>query len=320
MIVIPRENPALKGLNSYYVDVGKLLEHFQGALGSGAIHFKSPSAEGVIFFDKDDALSGVYENKQGQIKGQDALDHLTSSSAEDNFSINIYEIDPERIFFWANLPFAQAIYRDLSTEFTDLEGLIRKMNNEKLTGYITASIDNAKEEGLLFFNNGEIIGGSYSWSEEVISRDQKNIDELVSKTKEEGGIFHVSRIVTNNEAGKEEQATNVYPMLEELLASLERVIRSNRKIKSDFKPLLKKKFLEKSESYDFLDPFAAEFEYVDGKISYYGDAGENHLVQGVLESVKEMAEELGISDQLKRELGSWFDDYQKILSRAGIEL
>jgi hypothetical protein len=320
MIVIPREKPALRNLNSYYVDVRKLLEHFQGELGSGAIHFKSPSAQGVIFFDKDDALSGVYRNRNGQIKGQEALDYLMSDTVEDNFTIDIYEIDPERIFFWASLPFAQEIYRDLSTEFTDLEGLIRKMNNERLTGYITASMNNGNEEGILFFNNGEIIGGSYSWSESEIDRDQKDVDHLVKKTKQEGGTFHVSRIVTKDEGGKQEQATNAYPMLEELLAALERVIRSNRKIKSDFKPLLKKKFLDKSDRYDFLDPFAAEFEYVDGKISYYGEAGETHLVKGVVEAVKEMAEELGISDQLKRELGSWFDNYRSILARTGIEL
>jgi hypothetical protein len=41
MVVIPRQQPVLENLNIYYLNVRKLLEHFQGEIGSGGVFFKS---------------------------------------------------------------------------------------------------------------------------------------------------------------------------------------------------------------------------------------------------------------------------------------
>ena len=63
MIVLPKERPILKNLNTYYLDLRKLFEHYQGEIGSGGVFFKASAAEGVIFFDKDESLAvnyGVY--------------------------------------------------------------------------------------------------------------------------------------------------------------------------------------------------------------------------------------------------------------------
>jgi hypothetical protein len=136
MIIIPREKPVLENLNSYYVDVPKLVEHCKGEFGSGCIHLQSPRIEGVVFFDNDELLNSIFKNKEGQIEGQAALDSLIEAAAEHNFTIHVYKIDPKKIYFWSNIPTAKEIYNDLRTEFTDLEGLIQEMNSEKLTGYI----------------------------------------------------------------------------------------------------------------------------------------------------------------------------------------
>jgi hypothetical protein len=53
MVVIPKQQPVLENLNVYYLKVKKLLEHFQGEIGSGGVYFKSHAAEGVIFFDQN---------------------------------------------------------------------------------------------------------------------------------------------------------------------------------------------------------------------------------------------------------------------------
>ena len=35
MFVTPKENPILASLNSYYVNIERLIEHFQGEVGCG---------------------------------------------------------------------------------------------------------------------------------------------------------------------------------------------------------------------------------------------------------------------------------------------
>lgn len=318
MIIIPKEKPVVENLNSYYLDIKKLLEHFQGELGSGAVHFDSPSAEGVIFFDKDNLLSGFFRGREGEFEEKAAIDRLIEAVDENNFIIHIYEIDAEKIYFWANISAAEKIYKDLSAEFTDLEGLIKKMGSEKLTGHIDVSIGDGKEGGLIFLENGKIIGGSYSWAKGELNRSKENWEHLIRKTRELGGMFHVSRIPLEGkdvkskpEEGDRQRPSTVLVMLEELLGIFERFIESSSGVKAEFSTLLKKKFMEKADEIPFLDPFAAEFEYADHKISFTGDAGGQELVNGLTECLKEIGEELGILAQLNDELVRWSEKHKR---------
>ena len=65
MIVIPKENPIIGNLNSYYVQIERLIEHFQGEVGCGCLYFKSLSSEGILFFDKDEILNEINSGEKG---------------------------------------------------------------------------------------------------------------------------------------------------------------------------------------------------------------------------------------------------------------
>jgi len=322
MIILPREKPVLENLNSYYVDIPKLVEHCQGEFGYGCIHFQSPRIEGLVFFDNDELLNSIFKNKEGQIEGQAALDVLIEAAAEHNFAINVYKIDAKKIYFWSHIPGAKEIYKDLRTEFTDLEGLIREMNSEKLTGYIDVSIDRGKESGLVFFDEGQIIGGSYSWDKREVNGSKGSQELLVEKVKDSGGIFRVSKISfpmdevkTEAKDIRKEPSRDSITMLEELLGIFERVIRSSKKIKVNFDTLLKKKFVEKADEHNFLDPFVGELVYADRKITFVGDASDEELARGVTESIKELAEELGVLGEVRNECVFWARKHQRELAR-----
>jgi len=72
------------------------------------------------------------------------------------------------------------------------------MEIEKLTGYIDVSLNKGKEGGIIFFDHGEMIGGSYSWDEGEVNDTVENHKLLLKKTKELGGMFHISRIPSPN--------------------------------------------------------------------------------------------------------------------------
>ncbi len=325
MIVIPKEKPVMENLNSYYLDIKKIFEHYQGQLGAGGIHFKSPAAEGVIFFDKDELLGGIFKDRERNIQGKDVLDSIVEASSQYNFVVSIYEIAQNKVYFWANMPNAKKIYKNLSTEFTDLEGLIKKMASEKLTGYIEVIINNGSEGGLVFFSDGEIIGGSYSWGKGEVSSLKENRERLIAKTKDSGGIFHVSRIEASKrpvggEIKRDEQKAPVETLtvLEEFLQIADAEASKKKNIERDFDGLLKKKFIEKADKYLFLDPFADEFKYSAGKITFTGEATHEELLLGVIESVKEIAEEAGFLSNLKDSVSSWSQKYAAELSNIGI--
>jgi hypothetical protein len=335
MIIIPREKPVIENLNSYYLNINKLVEHYQGELGAGVVYFKSSSMECVLFFDEYQVVNGCCEKKSKKLVGPEAIERTLKMASRNNFFVSVFWIPPDQLHFWANLSDSKIIYSDLATEFTDLEGLIRKMEGEKLTGYIDVHLNGDYKGGLLFFFNGEIIGGLAA--EDAISIDRSIMyrDELIARSREFGGKFNVSRIFLDGGKRKNEpseavsvsrpkktkppqpvavseKATdsgNVLEMLESLLNTMDRVVRSDRKNRYDLETLLNRKFVEKVDKYDFLDPFAAEFRYSGGSISYSGDAGDEALVQAIAECVTEIAGNLGISPDLRSELHSWRKEF-----------
>ena len=162
MIVFPREEPVLENLNSYYLNGSKLLEHYQGHLVSGVLHFKSAAAEGAIFFDRDGLLEGACEGRLEKLRGKEAVERLIHGTNEDNYNIGVFKIEGDELYYWTSILGAKRLYEDLSVEFTDLEGLIRKMALEKLSGFIEISLTGPVEAGLIFFRSGLILGGAYS--------------------------------------------------------------------------------------------------------------------------------------------------------------
>lgn len=327
MVIIPREKPIIENLNSYYLDVKKLLEHYQGEVGCGGIYFRSHAAEGVIFFDKDDLLNAIYQEKDSELSGADAIDQLINAGGQYNFSVHVYQISLDEVYFWSSIPAAEKIYKDLSTEFTDLEGLIRKMSSEKLTGYIDIAIGDGQESGLIFIINGKIMGGSFSWDNGEPGPTRQNQELLINKTKEHGGSFNVCRIPLSKmkvagkaQASLAKPSNNTLTMMEELLKIFEETVSEKKKMKVDFNKILKKNFVENAEKYAFLDPFAGEFEYANRRIKFSGTATDQELINGITNSLKQLAQALGRVPQFLENSAAWSEKYAKQLENFNVKL
>lgn len=327
MVVIPRQQPVLENLNTYYLDIKKLLEHFQGEIGSGGLYFKSHTAEGVIFFDQDQLLSGFLRDKNITISGHEAVERLLEAGKEHNFNVNVYQIGSEEVYYWAGIQTAEKIYKDLSTEFTDLEGLIKKMSSEKLTGYIDIRIGGGEQSGLIFLINGKIKGSSCSWGNGTPSPSSEPQQLLVQKTKQLGGTFNVCRIQLKNihydrapVIEMDDHSETAIVMMEVLLGIFETVVRENTKKKTDFQKLLKQNLIENADRFAFLDPFAGEFEYSEQKITFSGQVSDWDLVQGVVAVVKEMAHDLGLFSALLQNLDVWSEEYADELAVFDVNL
>lgn len=330
MIVTPKEAPVLANLNSYYVRIRRLIEHFQGELGCGVLHFRSYATEGILYFDKDEILNGVFQSKAEQASGSHTVHTLIQSAETTNYNLSIYKVRPEDIYFWSTIPEAKRIYQDLGTEFTDLEGLIKKMQEEELTGFIEALIGKTGDSGLIFFNHGRLCGGSFSWGAGDSVRGAQDRAQLCQLTKEHGGIFHVSRMAPedNNrpplsaaaDAAVEQPSIRTITALEELMVIFERTVLAQKSRNEDFVTLLNRKFVEKADRYPFLDPFAAEFRYIDKKIDFSGSTTDSELIQGLIESITEIAKELEAMPQFQGNLDTWIKKYESEVATLGITI
>ncbi|RJP85666.1 MAG: hypothetical protein C4518_15470 [Desulfobacteraceae bacterium] len=345
MIIIPREKPAVQDLNSYYLRIEKFLEHFQGSLGTGGVYFKSPTAEAVVFFDEDNLINGYYKDKKQELKETAALTKIIETATTDNYAVSVYYILPERVYYWANLSNAEKIYRDLSSEFTDLEGLIKKMESERITGFIDVRLNKGQGGGLLFVYNGEVIGGSSAKGEGELDRSVGYRDDLIERSRKFGGMFNVSKIELSKITPmakpvvkpapkaipqpsapvkkppvKSSNPQRVLMMLQDLLALMESLVKANKRIKVDFETLLNKQFVKKVDQYDFLDPFAAEFRYSGGKVTFNGKASERELAASIVECVEDMAAHLSMTDVFRKYIAPWKKKYTDEIIDFNIEI
>ncbi len=355
MIVIPKEQPVIEDLNSYYLRIEKLFEHCQGAIGTGGVYFKAPTAEAAVFFDEDNLLNAYYSDKSSRSAGSVAFKKIIETAETNNYRVSVYQIIPERVYFWAYLNNSETLYGDLSSEFTDLESLIKKLETERLTGYLEVKLQENAHGGVLFFYNGEIIGGSSAAAEGTLDRSREYREVLIAKSRESKGTFHVSKINLASQTplskaktinlevpaakparvspGKAQPAKSppaagqrladparTLEMLQNLFGMLDKIIRSNKKIKADFETLLKQKCMEKADKYEFLDPFAGEFVYSNGKIIFTGKASQQQLVTSTVECVKEIVAGLGITSSFSRYLDSWRRGFAREIIDFDIEI
>lgn len=328
MLVFPKEKPLLVNLNTFYLKLDKLIEHYQGEIGAGGIFLKSAAAQGAIFFDTEEVLGGYFSDKTAELIGDAAVDRLLQDVLDYNFTVDIYRFPQNLAYFWSGIPAAEKIYKDLSTEFTDLEGLIRKMSTEKLTGYIDVELGGGRESGMIFFSGGEIIGGSFSWNPVGGGTAKEHVKDLVERAKKDGGTFQVSRIPIDDEVrsptpeiGSDTAYNqNTLKMLEEFVGIFETLYNSRKDKPVDFNSLLRNKFVQNADRFEFLDPFADEFEYRGRQIVFTGDADDGELSNGIIVSISELAEDLGMSGQLKEYASSWHRKYEALLERLGIHL
>ncbi|NNF97788.1 MAG: hypothetical protein HKM93_00255 [Desulfobacteraceae bacterium] len=327
MVIIPKGKAIITNLNGYYLKLDRLIEHYQGEVGSGEIFFSSSTGEGILYFDQHEVLEGYLQEKGKEISGKPAVKYLMNLPENVNFSVSIYALDEEDIYFWLYIPSAKLLHDNLSSEFTDLEGLVKKMTTEKLTGYIDIAINSGKANANLFFKNGRIFEDSYSWESPATGTSRKSMAALLTKTKELGGTFKVYQIAVNSKPVSEEpepppetSSTDVIPMLSNLLNVLERTANASPKRNGNFATILKKKFLEKADKYSFLDPFADEIQYTGSKLKFTGQADNRELIEAITACVKEMNKEHGLQKQFLKELVPWVTKFKKEIKQYSIKL
>jgi len=318
IIVVPKNDPVIQNLHSYYVDVRKLIEHYQGEIGCGGILLSAPAGEGAIFFDKDGLLDGAFRSPEQSLLGRNAIEHLVENGSACNFRISVFRLPARAVYYWASIPAAESSGRELSAEAVDLDGLIDRLVSERVSGYVAAT--DGRREAAIFIDQGRVIGGAYPWSGGDFSHEPGHPEQFALWCKERKALCRVARIprsLVNGGATSAGSEADTIAMLEELIGLAEEVLTVKR-VQPGFDRRLKQKLLAKAERFPFLDPFAGEFEFFDRKIRFSGDTPHRELVEALTETVMELAAEAGVADLFRERLTGWAERNSRNLVRLGV--
>jgi hypothetical protein len=114
-------------------------------------------------------------------------------------------------------------------------------------------------------------------------------------------------------------------VLQDTISTMETVVDGLIK-KGTFGSELKRALVEKSNEYPFLDPFAAEFTYEDGKIVFTGNTNVQELTRGLgeclgltIEALSNKFSKRKILDHVKGELDQIRVDFRKEIKKFNLE-
>jgi hypothetical protein len=318
----PDLNPVLKGLNTYYIKTDKLIEHFQGEIGNGVIYFKGPVTEGTVFFESDHYIKSFFKKNNKVIFGKDAFSLIMENCENSNYEIYVYYLEPDEVYLWSEILMAVPANTEVALNEKSFKESINSFMHNKETGYIT--VTNSKKTFGLFFAYGEVVG--YLVNGDIFLKDSKKYEDFlndivkfINENNTKTDIYKKSHVnadikeLSKTDSLDSTEKKSLFPgkeaveIMGEFIFIFEDYVSKNKKIKYDFLPMLKKKFIDHIDEYDFLDPFTAEFVYSNGKIKFSGVSDEKTFVESIFKCINELSHEINQFKNMKKIYKKWLE-------------
>ncbi|MCI5147876.1 MAG: hypothetical protein D3916_00425 [Candidatus Electrothrix sp. MAN1_4] len=347
-MLLPREKPFLTGLNSYYLDIEKFIQHLQGEIGSGCVYCESSDQELLVYFDEYDIVRGVIQKSGEHAVVSDQLAHVLVSLQEKSFQVTIYYLDSDSIFFWGQMPAFRRSQDALTSEKIRLPDLIFRLSQKQFSGFIEVDIDEKKDCAVLFFYEGQRRGGSYYWGNGGLSSSDADYNTLLGMLQKNRGFYRLGyftsdqlspatldtlesdpeqeapqdELVETNNKGQSQslpaEISDLNKALNAFIAIFMQAVK-NKKGKNDPLMDLKLKFIDFSEIYSFLDPYNHLCTIEDdGTVTIAQTVSEKEATEGIIDCAWMVIEDNKLHKKFQAAL-------QKMAERAvfqaqGIEL
>ena len=269
-MIYPQGKIIYENLNTSFTNLEELLLGLKSERHTGFVRISYWDYDGALFIDNGKLINAVAERGGKRSAGLDAVSGIMEKSKQKDGTISVHSLPTELVTLLASAANGEVIHKDLSTEFTNLAGLLEKLRADKHTGSVEVILQGDNGIGVVFLQDGDAVASIISMNGESYSGADM-LPKIIEKASTHGAIFNVYRanLSASIAEGAEVMAGFELPLLLELwgdiLASVERITDGSSK-KGEFVKTFNQVRLQYAEEYPFLDPFAAEFDYLEGHI------------------------------------------------------
>jgi hypothetical protein len=283
-MIFPRERVVHEHLNTSFTQLDAMLNELKADLFSGYVRLVARDYDGLVLLDGGRVLNAIDEAKGRCRTGVKALDGVLAKSRERGGMISVFQLSAEMAQLLADLSGSQVLYKDLTSDLTSLDRLLAGLRSRRHTGFIDVKIPGRHETATIFLRGGDVLEATLSRQGNV-SDGPKVLDELARLAAADGAVFtvHSAQAAPPEASAPGPQGSDRQEQLSVWLDTLKTVENS---VDIPTKPgtfvtAFKRACIELADTYPFLDPFAAEFEYRDGQIRYDGQAAAADFNQGL---------------------------------------
>jgi hypothetical protein len=280
-MIIPPGQAVHENLDTCFTDLDELLAKLKTNSFTGYVRVSFWEYEGTLLCDHGDIVNAIQESKEGRKTGAVAASSIMAKAKSKDGMVSVYTLAPEMVTMVATVVESEPLHKELSSEYTSLDKLIVKLECEHHTGYVEVTLAGHQGTGQVFLQMGDPIETLLS-TDGTLASGNRALPRLMEMAANSGATFNVygARIDKAVDASSAIQTGMAFPQLlkvwQEILAAVERATDQSLgqgHFVDAFQDTLAEQ--DKAEAYPFLDPFAAEFDYANGQITYTGGPVSN---------------------------------------------
>ena len=191
---VPKGKPVHENLGTSYIKVGALLAELQVKQFTGSVNIAFRGYDAHVFIDAG-SIIGAIENTETAVRtGSDAIDGLLVRSEHRDGLVSIYEHSASTVEALAGIVDGQPVYEGLSSDFTDLDKLIRKLAQDRnAIWYVEVVATEDLGVGVLYIHGGQ-PDGVYSPFDGPTLSGQAALKAMLEVSDAFGAVFNVYSI------------------------------------------------------------------------------------------------------------------------------
>lgn len=273
-MMFPKDRTLYANLNTSFTSFEALIGDLQERKLTGYVEVSAQGYTGTLLLSEGEIVNAQEVTGDRRLVGPAASRGVMERAAGRDGMINVYSAFPDVVLLLHRLMDSRPLYRDLTSAFTSLDRLIAKLRSDGLTGYVEVHVAEDAGVGIIYLAGGEPVESVFNVAQEM-ANGQDALNAIVNSVNAHGGTFNVFV-----EAGQQPVAGTPPPAPAqegyrvELIAFWEDVISRVESVADGLsKPgrfllAFKEVLVSRAVTYPFLDPFAAEFNYAGGHISF----------------------------------------------------
>ncbi|TWI74339.1 hypothetical protein LZ24_00942 [Desulfobotulus alkaliphilus] len=318
--LFPNDTALVTGMNSYYISLKRLIEHYQGEVGCGCVYFRSTSGEALLFFDEKKIMDSVFSDGNGRSTGMAAAELLKASMVVQKYRVSVYGIDANALNYWISLIHAIPMAKPVTLGFDKLLDVLDKENESRPDiGYFRIKGDKKRQLGWVFFQNKRIYGFRLP-GDRAPWLGPEDLPDFMERFKGSSKIEVLlgeveSKIEFQSQTAESNKALG---LLEELIQHTESIVQGMKGSKKDFQILFRRMCIKWADIYDFLDPFAAELSYKDQALFFESNTGNRELIEGVTRVLFEIIKEADAEKKYHFVFKEWQEKHSEYLSNLEV--
>ncbi len=193
---VPKGKPVHENLSTSYVKVGALLADLQVREFTGYVHIGYRGYDAYVFLDAGVIIGAIEQTDKASRVGSEAVDGLLVRSEQRDGSVSIYDHASQTVQALAGIIDGNIVYQGLSSEFTDLDKLIRKLSKDQdTTWYVEAVAAEERAVGVLYIHGGK-ADGVYSSPDGVTLSGQAALKAMLEMSDVHGATYDVYAVAT----------------------------------------------------------------------------------------------------------------------------